>query len=164
MLDFAPDHVERVMDGGESLQTAVAVARERKREKAEDHAKKERLRTGAPDLLDQVADGRLDLDEAVAALGVREQKAANEAEVAQREEEERRSAEERAAAQFKQEQAESLERHCERVRMVITGWSTVRDLILPDSDGERASEILAGLGENDRLAIKRIVADIKEQS
>ncbi len=164
VLDFAPDHVERVMDGGESLQTAVAVARERKREKAEDHAKKERLRTGAPDLLDQVADGRLDLDEAVAALGVREQKAANEAEVAQREEEERRSAEERAAAQFKQEQAESLERHCERVRMVITGWSTVRDLILPDSDGERASEILAGLGENDRLAIKRIVADIKEQS
>lgn len=78
VLDFAPDHVEKVMTGTESLQTAVGVARERKKEQAETNGKKERLRKAAPDLLDQVADGRLDLDEALGALEVREQRARQE--------------------------------------------------------------------------------------
>lgn len=162
VLDFAPDLEDAVLTGAVSLQSAAERARQRKREAAEIKAKKERLRKAAPDLADQVDDGRLDLDEALGALEVREHRARQEAEAARQAEEERRSAAEREARQREQERQESLERDRDRLRMVITGWPTMRNTILPDPDGAQATEIVAGLGETDRLAVIRILEELAE--
>jgi hypothetical protein len=86
VLDFAPDLAQVVVGGGMSLDTAAAEARERKRRAAELESKKERLRKRASDLAEHVDDGRLDLDEALAALNSREEKARLDAERAASEE------------------------------------------------------------------------------
>ena len=57
------------------------------------------------------------------------------------------------------ERLESLERDRNRLRMVISGWPTMRRTILPDEDD--AAEIIDGLGEGDRLALKEIIEEIR---
>jgi ParB-like chromosome segregation protein Spo0J len=78
VLDFAPDLAAAVLANAISLDAAASAARERKREVAEINAKKDRLRKAAPDLLNHVDEERLDLDEAIAALDAREEKARRE--------------------------------------------------------------------------------------
>jgi hypothetical protein len=78
VLDYSLDGDLRddVLSGDKGLQAAAEIARERKRAKAEKQAKKERLKEAAPDLYALVADDdKADVDEAIAALDVREAKA-----------------------------------------------------------------------------------------
>jgi ParB-like chromosome segregation protein Spo0J len=88
--------INEVLAGTKPLSRAVEVARRLKKEDADREAKKTSLREGAPDLLARVGEG-LDLDDAMAALKAREDKARQEAE-AQRTEENRRAAEAAAKA------------------------------------------------------------------
>ncbi len=80
----------------------------------------------------------MSLDDAVAALKAREDKA------------------EREASLREQERQESLDRDRNRIRDVNTGWPTVRE-ILANPTSIRAKEIIEGLGEPDREALQRII-------
>ena len=82
VLDFAPDLVEKIFAGGMTLQQAAEIARPRKREATEIKAKMDRLRVDAFDLYELVQEGRQNIDEALAALKCREEKALAEAEAA----------------------------------------------------------------------------------
>jgi hypothetical protein len=88
VLDFSIDgDLRDDVLGGCGLESAADKARERKRIKQERDAKKERLREAAPDLYARVADDdKADVDEAIAALEVREAKARAEAEASASEE------------------------------------------------------------------------------
>ena len=163
VLDWAPDLAVEVKAGVLALDKAAAVAREKKRTEKDIEAKKKRLRAGAVDLADHVAEGRLDLDEALAALDAREAKARAEAEAARQEAAARASERERQRQVREQERRESLERDRDRLRSVITGWPTMRNTILPDPDGTQATEIRGGLGESDQLALKQIIAELTER-
>lgn len=79
--EYAPDLAEEIVaGGGPSLRDAADMARERKRKTQEIEASKARLRADAPDLHDLVAEERMSVDDAVAALNAREEKARTEAE------------------------------------------------------------------------------------
>ena len=67
----APDQIDLVL-GGTPLETAYEEAQRRKRAADSDSAKAERLNNKAPDLAEQVSEGKLSLAEAVGALDVRE--------------------------------------------------------------------------------------------
>jgi ParB-like chromosome segregation protein Spo0J len=69
--------VNSVITGDTPLSKAVETARRLKKEDADREAKKASLRSGAPDLLARVSEG-MDLDEAMAALKARQDKAAAE--------------------------------------------------------------------------------------
>jgi len=163
VLDFAPDLAGTVVAGAMSLDTAAETARERKREAAEIKAKRERLGADSPDLADLVDDERMSIDDAIAALDAREEKARREAAAAEREAVERASEEERQRRVLEQERQESLERDRERIRMVVTGWSTVQNILLAKPDSDLAAEIVAGLGDTDRTALHQILAEIRKQ-
>jgi len=90
VLDFAPELVPQIVAGVTPLSVALPKARERKKATEQYNVKLKRLRDDAADLADLVAEGRLDLDEALAALEKREDEARQEAE--------RKAREERAAA------------------------------------------------------------------
>lgn len=94
VLDYAPDLAEAVMANALSLASATKIARQRKQEAKEIQEKKERLQACASDLAEHVDDGRLDLDEAIAALNRREEKALDE-EAQRRTEEQAAEAEQR---------------------------------------------------------------------
>lgn len=151
VLDYAPDLADAVMANVMSLDSAATTARERKREAAEIKAKKDRLRKAAPDLAEQVADGRFDLDEALGALEVREQKARQEAEAARREAEARASEEERRA------HAASVE----RTRDIETARRVAETLVAEVQANVSAIVIGAKHGEP-RLIDKTMVAQLRE--
>lgn len=71
--------VNGVIAGDEPLYKAVEEARRLKQDDADREAKKARLRDGAPDLLARVGEEVLSLDDAIAALNAREEKARQEA-------------------------------------------------------------------------------------
>ena len=85
VLDWAPDLADAVIAGAKPLSVAVETARAKKREAEELAAKMARLRADAPDLLALVDEGRMDVDDATAALGAREDKAQQEADQRARE-------------------------------------------------------------------------------
>jgi ParB-like chromosome segregation protein Spo0J len=92
--------INAAIAGDQPLYKAVEEARRLKQEDADREAKKARLRKGAPDLLARVGEEVLSLDDAIAALDAREEKARQEA--AQRaskeaQEEAQRESERRAA-------------------------------------------------------------------
>jgi ParB-like chromosome segregation protein Spo0J len=166
VLDYAPDLAEMVLGNNMALQRAAELARDRKRDAAELKARNERLRAAAPDLADQVDDGRLDLDEALGALDVREEKARQEAEAARLEEEARLSAEQRAADERAQEDR--------RRRRVAT--ALLCDLVgsLAKTNGSDSADLYdAELAESGRLtstvidaareALEHIAATLKER-
>jgi ParB-like chromosome segregation protein Spo0J len=93
VLDHAPDLARTVADGHLPLYKAVEIARENKQRARVEAGNRERLRTDAPDLLALVDDDQLSLDDAVAALDAREQKAREEAEAAKAEEDRQAKAE-----------------------------------------------------------------------
>lgn len=163
VLDYAPDLAEAVVAGAMSLDSAAQVARDRKREAAEIKAKRQRLRVDARDLADLVDDERMSVDDAIAALDAREQKARQDAAAAKREAEERASEEERQRQALEQERQESLNRDRDRIRMVVSGWSTVRNILLAQPDSDLAAEIVAGLGDTDRAALHQILAEVRNQ-
>lgn len=78
VLDWAPDFAPAVVAGAMPLSKAVEHARERKREAEALEAKMARLHDSAPDLLALVGEERMDVDDALAALKGREEKAAEE--------------------------------------------------------------------------------------
>lgn len=154
------DLADRVLAGTLPFSKAAEQTRERDRQTAEETAAKSRLTASAPDLLSLVDEERMSIGDAVAALEARESKA------------------EQDAKQREQERQEELERHRNRIRMVVTGWSTVRDLILSPTwprfgadefevsylaaRRAEAAEIIDGLGESDQLAIRKIIAELTE--
>jgi hypothetical protein len=79
-LSLDGDLVRDVLSGDKNLQAAAEVARARKRAKEEREAKITRLKKDGPDLAKLVGDDAMDVDEAVAALEMRERKASEEAE------------------------------------------------------------------------------------
>jgi hypothetical protein len=84
VLDYARDLRDLVVAGDMGLGSAAEQARERKRAAREMQEKKKRLQVGAIDLYEKVEDG-LDLDEALGAMQVREEKARAEAAAAENE-------------------------------------------------------------------------------
>lgn len=110
--------VNNVIAGTTALSTAVETARNLKKEDADREAKKTRLREGAPDLLTQVDDGEWDLDEAIGALQVREEKARQE-----------REAEEAEQRKVDQEKQESAERDAQRLRHIAASWGALETVI-----------------------------------
>ena len=91
ILEQAPDLAEGVL-AGEPLSRALEKARERKAEQQAREAKMTRLREDANDLLVRVVDEGMDLDEAIAALDSRLEKALRQAQAEQAQE--KRDAEE----------------------------------------------------------------------
>lgn len=81
VLDYSIDSdlVQDVLSGAKGLQAAAEIARERKAAKKEREAKIVRLKKDGPDLAKLVGDDAMDVDEAIAALELREQKAREEA-------------------------------------------------------------------------------------
>lgn len=154
---------DAVLLRGESLSDSYAETQRRDAAEVRRQAKLDRLRSAASDLLSLVDDGRMSVDDAVAALDAREEKARQEAAEAEREAEERASEEERQQLVLEQERQESLDRDRDRIRMVVSGWSTVRNILLAQPDSELAAEIVAGLGETDRAALHQILAEIRKQ-
>lgn len=162
VLDFAPDLADAVMSGAMSLDTAATTARERKREASEVKAKKERLSRAAPDLAEQVDDERLDLDEALGALEVREQRARQEAETARQEAERQRRAE---------EEQRSVDQRIGRLPADLAERVTAGSLGVAEAErvvAERATrlhawveKIRAGLETLTRMAGNPVPADLK---
>lgn len=72
VLDYALDLADEVLAGTTPFSKAVEEARARKQAASSSEAQMARLRDEAPDLADQVADERLSLSEAAAALKQRE--------------------------------------------------------------------------------------------
>lgn len=72
VLQFAPDLVDGVLAGRDSLDAAYRIAVERKQAADSVEAKMARLRKAAPDLADLVTEERMKLDEAIAAQAERE--------------------------------------------------------------------------------------------
>jgi ParB/RepB/Spo0J family partition protein len=98
---WARDLRDQIMVTGSGFADARAVAAERQEAKQITESKKARLRTGAPDLLALVDEGRMDIDDATAALDAREEKALQEAATAAAKEralEAQRESERRVAA------------------------------------------------------------------
>ena len=75
VLDHLPDLADAVIADTEKLTVAVEKARAVKREAEERQSKKATLRRLAPDLADLVDEERMTLDDAMAALSAREEKA-----------------------------------------------------------------------------------------
>jgi ParB-like chromosome segregation protein Spo0J len=75
---YAREQSAAVMVTGAGFADALRTATERKREAEEAKAKLERLRVGAPDLLSLVDEERMSLDDALALLDAREEKARQE--------------------------------------------------------------------------------------
>ena len=82
IIENAPDQIELVL-AGTPLETAYEEAQRRKRAAYSDFAKAERLNNQAPDLVEQVSEGKLSLAEAIGALDAREAEA-KEARLVQR--------------------------------------------------------------------------------
>lgn len=166
VLDFAPDLAEVVLGNNIALHRAAEIARERKREAAELKAKNERLRNAAPDLADQVDDGRLDLDEALGALEVRETRARQEAEAARREAEARASEEQRQADELAQEERRrrrvATELLCDLVGSIAkTKGSDTADLYEPElSNGSRLTARVVADAQD---ALAHIAATLTER-
>ena len=74
ILKHQSELAPKVMAGDMPLNDAYQLALEAKRRAEERAAKTERLRAGAPDLLDKVSEGTLDIDEAIGAMEAREAK------------------------------------------------------------------------------------------
>lgn len=154
VLDWAPDLAPAVVAGDRALSVALEEARQRKKSDEERQRQKARLHADASDLLSLVDEERMSLADAVAALDAREEKARQEAE-------ERRTEKEQARRQREQERLDSLERDRGRLRMVVSGWPTMRNTILSDPGSHVATEIIDGLGEGDQLALKQIIQEIQ---
>lgn len=111
VLDWAPDQADAVITGAKPLSVAVEGARERKREAEALKAKQERLHEHAADLLSLVEEGRMAIDDAVAALDAREEKA-------------RQEAAERAAQEAQEEQ-----RRAAAKQEALNAWSQCNDAL-----------------------------------
>lgn len=89
VLDWAPAIADAVIAGVKPLSAAVDEARAAKRDAEALQAKLDRLRNSASDLLAHVEEERMDVDDAIAALEAREEKAIEEAAQQRTEEQER---------------------------------------------------------------------------
>jgi hypothetical protein len=138
VLDWAPDLATEVVAGVKPLSVAVTAARERKRETEAREVKMARVRAAAADLAELVGEGRMDLDEAIAALDLREERARQAA-----------SEQQRQAAEQERKQAED-----QRDARALLG--RIIDLIAPQSMSEGFIESWAErLGDLDPSLIKR---------
>jgi len=156
---YARDLRDQIMVTGSGFADARKVAADRELAKVITEEKLRLIAEGAPDLLPLVDEGRIAVDDAIAALEERQRKAEEEAEAARREAERLANEEDRQQRLREQERQESLERDRSRIREVISGWPTVRT-ILADPDAELVAEILAGLGPTDRNAFQQILDEI----
>ncbi len=104
-LSMDGDLVRDVVSGDKNLQAAADIARARKKAKEDREAKIARLKKDGPDLAKLVGDDAMDVDEAIAALELREQKAREEAA--------------RAKSDAEQKEAEERERRSRRRRIPI---------------------------------------------
>lgn len=112
VLEWAPDLADAIVAGAHPLSRALEVARERKADAEAIKAKMERLRADAADLAALVDEERMALDDAMAALEARVEKARRDAE------ERRRKAE--AARSERQRQLEAEKAEEARRRQVAT--------------------------------------------
>lgn len=103
VLDWAPDLVPNVVAGAHPLYKAVETARQRKRDAEALAAKMAILADSAPDLRALVEDESLGVDDAIAALKAREEKARREEE--ERLEEEARAEHERSVIRAREVEA-----------------------------------------------------------
>jgi hypothetical protein len=89
VLDWAPDLADAIVSGAQPLSKAIETARDRKTEAERLKSKMDRLHDEAGDLAALVDEGRMGVDDAIAALEGREEKARQELDQRSREERER---------------------------------------------------------------------------
>lgn len=89
IVEYARELAHAVIVGAQPFNDALNVARTRQARERETGARMDRLRESAPDLLEHVDEERMSLDDAIAALDAREEKARQEAEQKRGEEEQR---------------------------------------------------------------------------
>jgi ParB-like chromosome segregation protein Spo0J len=145
VLDYAPHLVPAIVAGLKPLSVAVAEAREHKVIADAVRAKEDRVRKADPDLMSLVAEQRMDLDEALAVLDAREEKARREAESLA-------SAEERERRQREQEHREAIGRYVNRLGNFLDGFSTATHL----ANDPNREDVLAALSHYDRDRFLRI--------
>jgi len=178
VLDYAPDLADQVF-AGLPLHEAYRTARERKQAAESTEAAMGRLRAEAADLADQVTEEGLTLEAAQELLEERRREAALRA-VVERVDQVRdadgapaptftQRAESGAvtwaeaatlAQQWETERAESIERDRDRIRQVIAGWASVRQ-VRDRAGTPRIAELLNGLGDMHRAELDAILAELE---
>jgi hypothetical protein len=155
VLDWAPNLAAEIMAGsGMTLDTAAKEARKLKSNAAEVRAKKDRLRSGAADLADLVDAETLDLDEALAALDAREEKARQDAESLRLAEEARQSAADAEKARQDAEYRDELDRRAARLAKLAVGWGEIPGLA---DEKPYAADLLALLTDRDRATVLDVI-------
>ena len=71
VVQWAPELVDAVIEGGRSLDEALRVAKQRKDEESSEASKLDQLKAGSTDIFELVRVGKLDLEEGLAALNER---------------------------------------------------------------------------------------------
>jgi ParB-like chromosome segregation protein Spo0J len=144
VLEWAPDLADSIVAGVRPLSSALEIARDRKHEASELKAKMDRLHNEAADLRGLVDEERMSVDDAIAALDAREEKA--------RQEEEARASEE---AQREHDQSVT------RAREIEVARSASQNIVTRVQADITA--IVAGIQHGEpRLADKRMVKQIRE--
>jgi len=190
VLNHAPDLADAVVSGAVGLDEAYRIARENKAQAEGVGARLSRLRSDDSELADRVVEGELTLAGAFATLEERRQKAKRQEEARAREKQLRERVAEidavrnadgapeptfaqRAenesvtwaeavalAQQWRTERADAIKRAQNGAVQIVNHWSVIRTL--RDQAATRyVADILAGLGENDRTELGRIITDLK---
>lgn len=187
---FAPDRAPFVVDGSEPLSDAYKTARERKLAAQSTESAMTRLRGEDAELADRVIEGELTIAGAFATLEERRQEAKRQEEARLREQQLRervaeidamRNADgapaptfaERAesgsvtwseavalAQQWRTERAEAIKRAQNAAIQIVNHWGVIRTLH-DQAATPYVADILAGLGENDRAELNRIITELK---
>jgi hypothetical protein len=136
VLDWAPDLADAVITGAKPLSVAVDTARAKKKEAELLADKMDRLRGSATDLLALVEEGRMDVDDATAALDAREEKARQEAATV--------AAQERALEAQRESERRVAASNLRSVLTYLTSVSIPPDRLATQEYGEVAHEFDQG--------------------
>lgn len=188
--DHAPDLAGAVISGAMSLDEAYRLARENKSKAEGVGAQLARLRADDSELADRVVEGELTLPGAFATLEERRREAQRQEEAQAREKQLRERVAEidamrdadgapaptfaqRAengsitwaeaaglAQQWRAERADAIKRAQGGAVQIVNHWGVIRTL-RDQGATPYVADILAGLGENDRAEINRIITELK---
>lgn len=187
---FAPDRAPFVVDGSEPLSEAYKIARERKLAAQSTESAMARLRREDSGLADRVVEGELTIAGAFATLEERRQEAKRREEARLREQQLRERVAEidamrnadgapaptftdRAesgsitwgeavalAQQWRAERADAIKRAQNSAIQLVNHWGVIQT-IRDQAATPYVADILAGLGENDRGELTRIITALK---